>query len=208
MRKRPLLIVAAVVLVGVLAFAVLGIVREYIAPWVLQTIWRAYLMADSIPQVMIWAIFVAAIPVLAIFVLIQGRIKVEDDSGSQREPSTGQLYHWMRQIQRSASGDYFRRSLIRQLSELTFRTLFYRERMTEEEVKEAFTTGKWSSGSEVGGYLSQAWRRERYSRDKEESPMKRFGRLPRSLPSERDSRPWQDPNLERVIEFLEEELEV
>jgi hypothetical protein len=79
MRNRPIITVAVVIVIGLIAFALIGIVREFIAPWLLQMFWRAYLMADSIPQVMIWAFFVAAIPVLAIFVLIQSRLIVDYD---------------------------------------------------------------------------------------------------------------------------------
>ena len=161
MRNRPLLTVAVIIIIGAISFAFIGIVRDYIAPWVLSMIWRAYLMADSIPQVMIWAIFVAAIPLLAIFVLIQGRTKIEDDVGQTSEATSGQVFHWIKQIQRSATGDYFKRSFIRQLSELTFATLRYRERMSEDEVKQALKDDYFPSGSEIGKYLSLGWRRDR-----------------------------------------------
>lgn len=208
MRNRPIVTVAVVIVIGLIAFALIGIVREFIAPWVLRTFWRAYLMAESIPQVMIWAFFVAAIPMLAIFVLIQGRANVEDDSGQSRENTTGQVFHWIKQIQRSSSGDYFKRNFIRQLSELTFATLEYRERMTENQARDALKKEYFHSESGIGNYLAQGWQRERFPLSERKSAIKRLTRIPRSQSIERDGEPWRDPRMEEVIEFLEKELEV
>ena len=107
MRSRPVVAVVVVLGIGILAYILIGFVRDFVAPWVLATIWRAYLMGDSIPQVMIWAIFVAAIPILAIFVLIQGKAKVVEDDQPGGHTNSGLVLKWSKLIQRSGSGDYF-----------------------------------------------------------------------------------------------------
>jgi len=208
MRNRPIITVAVVIVIGLIAFVLIGIVREYIAPWLLQVFWRAYLMADSIPQVMIWAFFVAAIPVLAVFVLIQSRLSVDNDAGKSNEDTTGQVFYWIKQIQRSSSGDYFKRNFIRQLSELTFATLEYRERMTEDQARDALRKEHFQSESGIGNYLAQGWQRDRFPLAERKSALKRLTSKSRSQSIGRGGEPWRDPRMEEVIEFLEKELEV
>ena len=208
MRSRPILSIAIVVGIGVLAFALIGFVRDFVAPWVLATIWRAYLMGDSIPQVMIWAIFVAAIPILAIFVLIQGKSKLVKDDLISKQVNSGLVVKWSKLIQRSGSGDYFKRRFVRELSDLTIATIRYRERLSEDEVKKALRSGQLPLEPGIYEYLAQGWRREYFPpADRNKRPGLLRGLLNKSPSADVDAR-WKDPNMEKVVEFLEEELEV
>ena len=208
MRSRPILSIAIVVGIGVLAFALIGFVRDFVAPWVLATIWRAYLMGDSIPQVMIWAIFVAAIPILAIFVLIQGKSKLVKDDLISKQVNSGLVVKWSKLIQRSGSGDYFKRRFVRELSDLTIATIRYRERLSEDEVKKALRSGQLPLEPGIYEYLAQGWRREYFPpADRNKRPGLLRGLLNKSPSASVDAR-WKDPNMEKVVEFLEEELEV
>ena len=208
MRSRPILAIAIVVGIGVLAFALIGFVRDYVAPWVLATIWRAYLMGDSIPQVMIWAIFVAAIPILAIFVLLQGKSKLVEDDLISKQINSGLVIKWSKLLQRSGSGDYFKRRFVRELSDLTIATIRYRERLSEDEVKKALRSGQLPLEPGIYEYLAQGWRREYFPpADRNKRPGLLRGLLNKSPSADVDAR-WKDPNMEKVVEFLEEELEV
>jgi len=208
MRSRPILSIAIVVGIGVLAFALIGFVRDYVAPWVLATIWRAYLMGDSIPQVMIWAIFVAAIPILAIFVLLQGKSKLVEDDLISKQINSGLVIKWSKLLQRSGSGDYFKRRFVRELSDLTIATIRYRERLSEDEVKKALRSGQLPLEPGIYEYLAQGWRREYFPpADRNKRPGLLRGLLNKSPSADVDAR-WKDPNMEKVVEFLEEELEV
>ncbi len=208
MRSRPLLAIAIVIGIGILAFALIGFVRNYVAPWVLAAIWRAYLMGDSIPQVMIWAIFVAAIPILAIFVLLRGKPKLVEDGPSSIQVNSGLVIKWSKLLQRSGSGEYFKRRFVRELSDLTIASICYRERLSEDEVKKALRSGQLPLEPGIYEYLAQGWRREYFSpADRNKQPGLLRGLLNKSPSANLEAR-WKDPNLEKVVEFLEDELEV
>jgi hypothetical protein len=208
MRSRPVVAVIIVLGIGILAYILIGFVRDFLAPWVLATIWRAYLMGDSIPQVMIWAIFVAAIPILAIFVLIQGKAKVVEDNQPGGHTNSGLVLKWSKLIQRSGSGDYFKRRFVRELSDLTIATIRYRERLTEDEAKKALRSGQLPLEPGIYDYLAQGWRREYFSSSDRKSQSGRLMGLLRRPASVNTIARWKDPNMEKVVEFLEKELEV
>jgi hypothetical protein len=208
MRSRPVVAVIIVLGIGILAYILIGFVRDFLAPWVLATIWRAYLMGDSIPQVMIWAIFVAAIPILAIFVLIQGKAKVVEDNQPGGHTNSGLVLKWSKLIQRSGSGDYFKRRFIRELSDLTIATIRYRERLTEDEAKKALRSGQLPLEPGIYDYLAQGWRREYFATSDRKYRSGRFLGLSKTPVSATTSTRWKDPNMDKIVEFLEKELEV
>ena len=208
MKNRPLLAIALIVGIGILAFALIGFVRDYVAPWVLAAVWRAYLMGDSVPQVMIWAMFVAAIPILAIFVLLQGKSKSIEDDLSSKQVNSGLVIKWSKLLQRSGSGDYFKRKFVRELSNLTIATIRYRERLSEDAVKKALRSGQLPLEPGIYDYLAQGWRREYFSADDLSRQPGWLKGLLKKTPSAHVDARWKDPNMEKVVKFLEEEMEV
>ncbi|GMQ77927.1 MAG: hypothetical protein BMS9Abin02_0418 [Anaerolineae bacterium] len=208
MRRRPLFAIVIVLGIGLLAFFLIGFVRDYVAPWVLATIWRAYLMTDSIPQVMIWAVFVSAIPILAIFVLIQDKSKFVEDKQPDGHTKSGLVVKWSKLIKRSGSGDYFKRRFVRELADLTIATIRYRERISEDEAKKALRSGQLPLEPGIYDYLAQGWRREYFSTSDRKARSGRFLGLFKTPASATTSTRWKDPNMDKVVEFLEEELEV
>lgn len=207
MTRRILTIALAVLAIIVLGFALIGIVRQFIAPFVLRTIWRVYLMSDSIPQVMIWAIFVAFIPVLAVFVLI-GEYKGDaDDTGLEIKRQRGRVSELHRMIRRSGRGPYFRRQLVRQMTQLTLETLRQSERLTEEEAKAHIRGQQSPLAPEVQAYLDQGTRRLALVEDEDVSPSG-LRRLLALFDDAEDGSGVPDPELETLVAFLEQELEV
>ena len=206
MTRRILTVALAIIAIFVLAFALIGVVRQFIAPFVLRTIWRVYLMSDSIPQVMIWAVFVAFIPVLAVFVLLGERKGDVDDTGLEVRRQRGRVSDLRRMIRRSGRGPYFRRQLVRELTRLTLETLQQNERLTEEEAKERLRRGQLSLDPGVQTYLDQGARR--LTLVEEDHPPSGLRRL-FALFDDAANGSWApDPELESLVAYLEQELEV
>ena len=206
MTRRIVTVGLALIAVGVLAFALIGVVRQFIAPFVLRTIWRVYLMSDSVPQVMIWAIFVAFIPVLAVFVLIGEYSGDADDTGIEVRRQRGRVSDLRRMIRRSGRGPYFRRQLIRQMTELTLETFQQNERLTREEAKARLRGRQSPLTPEVQAYLDQGTRR--LTLVEEDRPPSGLRRLVALFEDASHGSAVPDPELEALVTFLEEELEV
>jgi len=206
MTRRLLTIALAVAAIIVLAFALIGVVRQFIAPFILRTIWRVYLMSDSIPQVMIWAVFVAFIPVLAVFILIGEYSGTVDDTGLEVKRQRGRVSDLRRMIRRSGRGPYFRRQLIRQMTELTLETLQQTERLTREEAKERLRGRQSPLTPDVQDYLDQGARR--LTLVEEDVPRSGLRRLLALFEDASNGSATADPELEVLVTFLEQELEV
>ena len=206
MTRRIVTVALGIIAVIVLAFALIGVVRQFIAPFVLRTIWRVYLMSDSIPQVMIWAIFVAFIPVLAAFVLI-GEFKGDvDDTGLDVHRQRGRVSDLRRMIRRSGRGPYFRRQLIRQMTELTLEMFRQNDRLTAEEAKARLRGEQSPLTPDVQAYLDQGARR--LTLVEEKGPPSGLGRLLALFDDASNGSTVPDPELEALVAFLEQELEV
>lgn len=208
LRKRPIILLLIILtIIIVLAFVLNDYVQERIAPSLLSWMWHVYIMSSGFPQVMTWAFFIAAIPVIAIFSLIRGRPAYEEDLlGAEAKP-VGQvqtLAHW---IQQSPDGEYFRMRLVRHLSHLALDTLAYRERLPSAEVRAALKTGDLQLDPEIYEYLQQGWRKRAYETTPAQGERRRRKRQ-HLRPSRSGAAPWRDPQTERIIQFLETELEV
>jgi hypothetical protein len=111
----------------------------------------------------------------------------------------GQVLVLTRRIQKASKGDYFRWSLARYLGDLVCEVMAQRERATPEQLKRRLRAGRLDLPPGVRDYLE-------------------FGRVPlfatsAGLLSRLRARlgtgaqpPAFDPTLERVVEFLEEQL--
>lgn len=204
--RRILTVALAVTATIILAFAFIGVVRQFIAPFVLRTVWRVYLMSDSIPQVMIWAVFVAFIPVLAVFVLI-GEFKGDvDDTGLEVRRQRGRVSELRRMIRRSGRGPYFRRQLVRQMTQLTLETLKQNERLTEEEARARLRGRHSPLTPEVQAYLEQGTRR--LALVEEDASPSGLRRLLALFDDAANGSGVPDPELVALVTFLEQELEV
>lgn len=206
MTRRIVTITLAVMAIIVLAFALIGVVRQFIAPFILRTVWRVYLMSDSVPQVMIWAIFVAFIPVLAAFVLIGELSGDVDDTGLEVKRQRGRVSELRRMIRRSRRGPYFRRQLVRQMTELTLETLQQNERLTREEAKELLRDRQSPLTPDLQAYLDQGARR--LTLVENDAPRSSLRRLLALFEDASNGSATPDPELVALVTYLEQELEV
>jgi hypothetical protein len=209
MRKRLFTIILLFLFVVIVAFVLNEFIRETIAPIVLSWVWHVWLMSSGIPEVMIWVLFLATIPIIAIFSLIQGQASLDEDSPAPQSyrGRVATLAHWIRQ---SSSGSYFRRRLARHLSQLARDTLGYREQLTEKEARERLADDQLQVSPDVKQYLEAGWRRQRVHETIEHTTFWQslYAALTQRFSGEDNQVLWYDPTLEEVVEFLEAELEV
>lgn len=185
------------ILLGVLVAALIlnGVIRETIAPALLAWVWRVSLMSRGFPQVIVWAIFIALIPILAVFSLIQGQAAEEPEPEPPPEPMHGRVQAWYRNLARLPEGDYFRERAVRNIANLALDTLAYEERLNREEVVKRLRDGSLSVPEVVRQFMHQGLRSHRYSH----TP---------ALAGGNGQPPEPETQIEQVIQYLEAELEV
>lgn len=195
MKSRRMRI--GLILIGVLLAALVlnGIIRETIAPALLAWVWRVSLMSRGFPQVIVWAFFIALIPIIAVFSLIQGQPGEEAAPEPVPEPMSGRVQAWYRQLARLPEGDYFRDRAVRDIANLALETLAYEERLSREEAIEALRAGSLPVPETVQQFLHHGLRSHRY------------GHAP-NLAAGNGQPPAPEQEIEQVIQFLEAELEV
>lgn len=195
-RRRLIFLVAAAVVLLVVAILARDIVRDYFVRPLLLSLWNAYNMSQGFPQVMVWAFFVATIPVIAVFNLIVSGKEQEPAPPPEPAQAQGQVQLMSRWLQQAPGGDYFRTRLFRHLSNVTLDTLGYRERLAEKDVRAKLRSGEMKLDPSVLEAVKLGWR-------------KPIGEsASRSRRRRRQNEVWQDPQVEVILQFLEEELEI
>ncbi len=206
-RRRLIFILLAMLVVAALAFVLNDYIKESIAPGLLSWMWSVWVMSSGFPQVMTWAFFVAAIPVIAIFSLVQTRPSFEE-SPDQEEPQTpGQVRMMAQWLGQAHQGEYFRLRLVRHLSNLALNVLEYRHRIVSKEIRELVENGQLNVDGDIREYLRTGWRKRAGIMTYAETRRARLSRMAKSRAG-RDRAPWRDPLTEKVVRFLETELEV
>lgn len=200
MRKR-LLPAGLVLLVAILLIPLLkGFVRQVIVVPLLRLHWLGGLLFNSVPQTLFWALFLAVALFMAAKSLIRRR-KRTWRAATIEALRPGQVQDLTRRIQYAARGGYFKRELARYLSELLLEVLADYERTTTEQIGIRLSTGGLDVPPEVRALL-QAGSAPPFSK-----PIGFFEML-RHRFRLRAQTSLLDPDLERVVQFLEDRLNV
>jgi len=137
----------------VLAFSFQDFLRETIVVPILYAYWFARLYIESLPQTLLWAIFiVAAVMIVARSFWAQGRRSNRSLRGVDIKP-LGKIGAWSERIHLARQGGYFEERLARCLAELTLATLSYRERLSPEEVRQEIQSGLAYMPQEILTYV-------------------------------------------------------
>ena len=194
MRQRPFLLIILAVIILVVAFFGREFVRDFVARPFLYSLWQAWYISQGFPEVLVWALFVAAIPVIAIFNLIVSGKEEEPEPVKPPPPQQGQVQANMRLLQQAPRGEYFKTRLFRHLSGITLDCLGYRERLSEKQVRALLKSGDLELDPAVLAAIKQGWRQ----RLDVPSTGKRIQQTGEIL----------DPQVEKILQFLETELDI
>ncbi len=121
MRKRLLLSGLALLPIIVMAILVEGFVRDVIAVPLLYIFWIARLLFESIPQLILWVVFVIAALVLASRSLITQRPMPRGRPVETSQP--GRVESWARLIDLAPESDFSRWRLAQRLGQLALEVL-------------------------------------------------------------------------------------
>ena len=195
LRKRPFLIIILVAIILLVAFFGRELVRDFVARPLLYSLWHAWYMSRGFPEVMVWALFVAAIPVIAIFNLIVSGRESEPEPVAAAPPQQGQVQTVVRLLKQAPKGEYFKTRLYQHLSAITLDCLGYRERLSEKEVRALLKSGDLELDPAVLAAIKQGWRQ------RVESPAAGKNRSEQTAG-------WLAPKVEKILQYLEAELDI
>jgi hypothetical protein len=200
MKKRLLLTAAILALAIPLVYLLKDMAQQFFAIEILRLAWTVRILFESLPQTRLWAAFLAVALFLAARSLIEHRTPRQQEPDLETE-QLGQVAVVTGWIQRSWSLAYSRRSLARSMRALTLEVLAYQHRSTPEQIRQELRTGRLEVPPEIQAYLDLG-RSPVYT-----PPTSLLARFRRRLWSSVRA-PQVDPELERVVHFLESQLEI
>lgn len=200
MRRRLLLLGLILLLAAPLMLVLRDFAREAIVVPLLYVLWLGRLLFQSIPQPLLWSLFLT----LVLFVAVRSLGKRERPARGTRETeaeSPGRVRVWARRVQLAARGDYSRWRLAHYLRKLILDVLAHRERLTPEQLKRRLGTGEVGAPPAVQAYLRAGLM------PMPSGPLGLLSRLRQQLRSRARISPL-DADLESAVQFLENQLEV
>jgi hypothetical protein len=199
-RNRLLLVGLVMLLAAPLVLILRDVARDVVVVPLLRILWVGRILYDSIPQLPLWALFL----VMAVLIALRSLIKSKEPRQQVMKVQAdhpGQIRVLTRWIQRAAEGEYFRWGLTRHLEGLILEVLAHRERVTPEQVRQHLRTGRLEVPPEIGAFL-QVRTTLTFSR-----PTSLLSWLRHRLRLSTGHSSF-DPDLERIVQFLEDQLEV
>ncbi len=200
MRKR-LIGVSLILLISIpLALFLHEFTREVFFSFLLRLSWFVRLYMDSLPQPILWAVFISIAIVVAARSLLKRRSTPEMTSEAARF-RMGRVHNLMQAISRTSEGLYFKWRLAQHLLGLTLEMLAHQERTSQDRVRERLKSGGLDAPSEIEAYLLAGLTPVLSTRSNLITRLKQA-----IMPTHRISPLDLDP--ERVIQFLENQMEI
>jgi hypothetical protein len=200
LRRRLVLLGLVLLMAAPLVLVLRDFAREAIVVPLLYVLWLGRLLFRSIPQPLLWSLFLTLVLLVAARSL-GGREGPARGMREAQAESPGRVRVWARRIQLADRGDYSRWRLAHYLRTLILDVLAHRERLTPEQLRRRLETGEVHAPPAVQAYL-QAGLMPMPS-----GPLGLFSRLRHRLRSRARPSPL-DSGLESAVQFLENQLEV
>jgi len=194
MMKRRLLPLALILIVaGLLTVVLQEYTRQLIVPFLFLA-WIGRLLVETVPQVMIWGLFIA----IALLVAARSLLNRRATSPPVRRlqpPVEGRIERWATLIEQSRHETYYRWQLAQPLRALIIGVLAHRQRSTPRQIKQQLAANSIELPPDIEAYL--------------QASMTSFSRLltersrfrPEPAPSPLDLAP------EEIVQFLEDQLD-
>jgi len=193
MSERLPAIGLALLLAGLLALIINGTIGAVVVVPLLFLWWAAQVVYESIPQALLWGVFVA----IAVLLVAKNfpwstapLPPVAPQAGLQ-----GRVADWSRWLSKSSRDDYSRWRLAQRLSQLAVEMLAFREQCSPQEISRRLKNGSLDIPPQLRAYLHAG------STPYTPKPRlrRRFGRPAQAVPLA------TDPQL--VIDYLEDTLQ-
>jgi hypothetical protein len=197
MRERLPTIGLALLLVGLLALIINGTIGEVVVVPLLFLWWAAQVLYQSIPQALLWGVFV-----LIAVLLVANSFPWSSAPLPPVAPQTaaqGRVADWSRWLRDSSRDDHSRWRLAQRLSQLAVETLAFREQCPPQEISRRLGDGSLNIPPQLRTYL-QAGSAPYWPKPKQR---RRFGRPAQDAAH---AEPLAiDP--QQVIDYLEDTLQ-
>lgn len=141
-KTRLLLLVLLLMAAAVLALLFREVARVIIVLPLLYLVWLAGLLWRSIPQGLIWGIFIIVALRVAVGSLLARRRRVDERVRQEEMRHWGGARIWAKWVELAGRGGYYRQRLARQVTELTVSVLAQREHIPVELVEEELAAGR------------------------------------------------------------------
>lgn len=199
--RRRLIVLGVILLISVpLTFILRGFTREVFLAFLMRLSWFAHLYIDSLPQPNLWAIFLSIAIVIAVLSLIKRKSSTKVTAEVEK-PYWGRVHSLKQAIYPTSQGDYFKWRLAQYLLNLSIDALAHRERTTPERIKQRLMSRTLEAPSEIEAYLLTGLTPIFTKHTNLIERIKQtLGLTPRISPLDLDP--------ERVVQFLEEQLEI
>ena len=192
--KRKLLPVLGILLIaGLLTLILQNHTRQLISP-LLFMLWIGRLLLESIPQAVIWGIFIALALLIAGRSLL-GRRAIQRSVRPTIAASPGRIQNWARLIEQAEQDAYYQWQLAQSLRELIMAVLAHHERLSPKEIRERLADNTLDLPPELQAYLQASMTSFSHLL----GPKPRFRSRAQSTPLELDP--------EQITMFLEEKLD-
>ncbi len=194
MKNRLLPLVLILLVAGLLALLVQDLARQLIVTPLLLLYWVGRLLFESIPQIIIWWLF------LFIALLAAGRSLFQHRRAQPRPPkkkktNPERIENWVKLLQDADQETYYKWQLAQHMQELILAALAYHERLTPKEIRHRLAEEKLEIPPEIRAYL--------------EASMTSFSHLigPRSLFRPEARATPLELEMEQIIQFLEDKVD-
>ena len=151
MRERLPAIGLALLLVGPLALLINGTIGDAVVVPLLFLWWATQVFYQSIPQVLLWAVFV-----LIAVLLVAKSFRRSSALLPPAEPQTvaqGRVVDWSRWLHDSSCDDHSRWRLAQRLSQLAVETLAFRDQCPPSEISRRLDNGTLDIPPQLRAYL-------------------------------------------------------
>lgn len=201
MRRGLLLLLIMALLALPLALALRDLSQAILIE-LMQLVWVVRVQLAGLPQETVWGFLLVAILAAAVGSLFGWSQKPPGlDRGSARAP--GHVTELSRWIRRAAESRYFRWTLNRYLTNLTWEVMAYRERTTQRRYRQRVRTGESELPPHILNFVES---NSRLQPAVPPSPWRLLRRRDTARPRTGEAGAQATP--EDVIRFLEEQMEV
>jgi len=205
--RNLIILIVVVIVVAVVAFLIRDYVRQFVAPLVLYALWLTQIIFSSLPQALLWAVFLIVAISLAWRSLVESRQRVVR---RVRPPDVyyGRVEELVRMAEQAHRGEYFARRLERQVSDLTLEMLGHGEKLTPTQTQAVVEQVRGRVPGLVYEFLQRTTAERLSGVDMMSQYNNRFSAIADTLLRRARHDKGYDPDVDLVMAYLEQELEV
>lgn len=192
--QRLLILIGAVVIAGLLAFPLRGMIYETVVIPAAFIAWNLGLLYRSYPQGVWWLVLVFLVIIMLVFSLVP-RAASRGSTPEKRKPPQGQVENLALSLHRAEQGTYFKWVIANRLGKLAYNILLQRESGKPRSVFAPLLGVDWEPSQELQSYLEAGL----HGSFADFPAVSRFSSSHQKTPL--------DVNVVEAVEFLESHLE-